>query len=378
MTALKTAIIHDWFATAGGGELVVRELTDVAPNSEIFTIYNLMGGKITEYIGGRPLHISGLNRLPFVDRYYNKILPLACRAAEAFDLSAFNLVLSSSAAIAKAVITRPDQLHISYVHSPARYAWDLREEYLRESNIHSGVKLAIARELMFRFRQWDVTTATRPDVLVANSEFIRRRIRKYYRRDAEVIYPPVNIDAFARPRRGDDFYITTGRLVAYKRVDIALAAFAGMRDRKFVVVGEGPELQHLKKLATPNVEFVGRIDDVALADYYSRARAFIFCALEDFGIAPVEAQAAGVPVIAFGKGGALETVRGLDVDQPTGVLFAEQTTTALRAAITTFEKHTAIDFATNAAVNARRFDRKVFHDRLSALIDTCWRRYGHD
>jgi glycosyltransferase involved in cell wall biosynthesis len=293
-------------------------------------------------------------------------------AIEQFDLSAYNLVISSSHAVAKGVITGPDQLHISYVHSPIRYAWDLQHQYLRESGFDRGMKGWFARWALHRIRQWDVRTANGVDAFVANSKFIAKRIRKVYRRDAAVIYPPVDVEFFRLCERKDDFYLTASRMVPYKRVPMIVEAFASMPDRRLVVIGDGPAMDHVKRAGAGcrNIEILGYQHEDVLRDYMEKARAFVFAAEEDFGIVPVEAQACGTPVIAYGRGGVTETVRGPDAGgPPTGVLFHRQTTAAVVEAVERFEKE--IERVSPAACrsNAMRFSAARFRSEFQRFVE---------
>jgi glycosyltransferase involved in cell wall biosynthesis len=294
-------------------------------------------------------------------------------AVEQLDLSGFDIVISSSHAVAKGVLTGPDQLHVSYVHSPLRYAWDMQHEYLREAGMARGLKSLLTRWLLHRLRLWDVRTANGVDQFVANSAFIARRVRKAYRREAEVIYPPVDLSAFipSAAARGQA-YVTVSRMVPYKRVDLIVEAFAGMPDKQLIVIGDGPEMAKVRAKAGSNVQILGHLPFEAMREHVQRARAFVFAAQEDFGIAPVEAQACGTPVIAYGRGGAAETVRGLQQNPPTGVLFEEQTVEALREAVRQFEQHAARITPAACRQNAERFAIGVFRQRMAALVVSRW------
>lgn len=292
-------------------------------------------------------------------------------AIEQFDLSAYDLILSSSHAVAKGVITGPNQLHISYVHSPIRYAWDMQHQYLRESGLQRGLKGAFAKWMLSRMRMWDYRTANGVDYFIANSEFIASRIWKVYRRESSVIYPPVNVNAFAYREDKEDFYLTASRMVPYKKMDMIAEAFAGMPDKKLVVIGSGPDMEKVKAQAAkaPNIQVLGYQPDAVLIDHMQRAKAFVFAAEEDFGITPVEAQACGTPVIAYGKGGSLETVRGLGVPQPTGVFFEEQTAAQVMAAVSRFENEGGAIQAANCRKNAVRFSPESFRKKLQQHVD---------
>ena len=292
-------------------------------------------------------------------------------AIEQLDLSGYDLVISSSSAVAKGVLTGPGQLHISYVHSPIRYAWDLQHVYLREAGLTKGLRSIYARLLLHRVRAWDYRTANGVDHFIANSRFIAMRIWKTYRREAEVIYPPVDVEGFA-PNDGErgDFYVTASRLVPYKRVPMIVEAFRAMPDKMLLVIGEGPDLPLVRRAAGANVRILGHQSDAEMRRLLQSAKAFVFAAEEDFGITPVEAQACGTPVIAYGRGGVLETVIGLDGDQPTGIFFREQTAAALVEAVRTFERNAHRFDPRHIRDNALRFAPERFRRRLLATVES--------
>jgi len=290
-------------------------------------------------------------------------------AIEQLDMSGYDLVISSSHAVAKGVLTGPDQRHICYCHTPVRYAWDMQHEYLRQSGLTRGLKGVLARATLHYIRQWDVRTANGVDEFIANSEYVARRIKKVYGRHAQVIHPPVDIDAFPVCHEKEDFYLAASRLVPYKRIDLIVEAFASIPDKRLIVIGDGPEMPKLRRLAGSNVTLLGYQGDKVLLDHFQRARAFIFAAEEDFGIIPVEAQACGTPVIAYAKGGALETVVGLENSKPdsaTGVLFYSQTATAIKDAIRRFE---SVTISPQTCRNwAERFATPQFHNSLQDCL----------
>jgi glycosyltransferase involved in cell wall biosynthesis len=365
----RVALIYDWIMLVGGGENVIAELIKLCPSSELFVAFMKATRDADRITQGRPVHVSRLNSLPMVERYYRHLLLLGARAIERFDVSGFDVVVSTSSAYAKGIITAPDQPHIGYILSPARYAWDLTHEYLRLHGLENGLKGLLAREIMHRFRKWDSRTPAGVDVMVSISEFVRRRVWKVYRRDSLVLYPPVATERFKFQRRSGRHFVTMSRLVGYKRVDLAVRAFAKRPDLKLVVVGEGPELNSLKQMATANVEFTGKASLDTIENAFSDARAFLYGALEDFGISPVEAQAAGIPVIAFGRGGSAETIRGADDPASrTGVFFYSQSPEALLDAISEFERcEERFDDATIRR-NAERFSTSTFHRHFATLI----------
>jgi glycosyltransferase involved in cell wall biosynthesis len=337
----RVAVVHDWLVDYAGSERVLAEILNCLPQAELFTLVDRMPVAERAPLGGRPARTSFLQEMPGIATRLAWYLPLMPIAIEQFDLTGYDLVVSSSHAVAKGVIVAPDTLHLSYVHSPMRYAWDQQFEYLRAEQAEGGLKGLALRGLLHRLRLWDHRSAAGVDHFAANSAFVARRILKCYRREAEVIHPPVDVDFYVpgRDGRGEE-YLAVSRLVGYKRVDLLVQAFRDdLPDRRLVVVGEGPERARLQAIAGPNVSFAGRLAPEQLRERLQRARAFLFAAVEDFGIAPVEAMACGTPVIAYGRGGAAETVAGLEAPAPTGVLFAEQTATGVADAVRTFEEN---------------------------------------
>jgi glycosyltransferase involved in cell wall biosynthesis len=292
-------------------------------------------------------------------------------AVEQLDVSAYDLVISSNHAVAKGVLTGPDQVHICYCHTPIRYAWDLQHQYLREAGLTKGIKGALARAMLHYIRLWDYRTAAGVDHFIANSAYIARRIKKIYGREAVVMHPPVDVEAFPFAAAKEDFYVTASRMVPYKRVDLVVAAFAQLPERRLIVLGDGPEMEKVKALAGPNVTLMGYQGDAVLREHLQRARAFVFAAEEDFGILPVEAQACGTPVIAYGRGGALDSIIGLDDDTgaaPTGVFFEEQSAAAIAGAVRAFEAATIDPLACRA--QAERFGAERFRAAFSGFVDT--------
>jgi len=363
------ALVHEWFTALAGSERVVEQFCELYPEADLHAIYaepEVVAA--TDYLRNRRLKTSFIKHLPGTAEHFRSYLLLMPLAVEQFDLSPYELVISSNHAAAKGVLTGPDQLHISYVHTPIRYAWDLQHQYLRESGLSSGVKGWIAKWMLHKMRIWDYRTAAGVDHFVANSQYIARRIRKVYGRNADVVYPPVDVSRFPLRTKKDSFYLTASRLVPYKKVDLIVSAFARMPDRRLVVVGDGPEADKIKNKAGPNIEMLGYQPFTVLRDLMQRARAFVFAAEEDFGIIPVEAQAAGTPVIALGKGGALETVQGLGAEYPTGVFFEQQTPEDLIRAVRTFEAHEGDFEPERCRNNALRFSTPRFRDEFSSYV----------
>ncbi|HUO54095.1 MAG TPA: glycosyltransferase family 4 protein [Rhodoblastus sp.] len=366
---MKVAIVHEWLVTRAGSERVVEEILRLYPDADLFTLICALPPGQDEMIRGRKVTTSFLQNFWGARKRHRMYMPLMPLAVEQFDLSGYDLVISSSHAVAKGVITGPNQIHISYIHSPMRYAWDLQHVYLAESGLTRGLRSALARLLLHYLRIWDLRTANGPERMVANSRYIARRIAKVYRRDADVVFPPVDIEAMPFSAIRGDFYLAASRMTPYKRMALIVAAFARMADKKLVVVGDGPELPLVRRLATPNIEVLGYLDDAALRDRMRRAKAFVFAAEEDFGIMPVEAQACGAPVIAYGRGGALETINGPDSAHPTGLFFDSQSEEAIIAAVARFEAEAGRFAPENCRANAERFSREAFRAGFKAVVD---------
>jgi len=366
---MRVALVHDWFTVYAGSERVVEQILRVFPQADVYALVDFLKEEERGFLQGKRAQVSFIQRLPKAQQRYRTYLPLMPLAIEQFDLRGYDLVISSSHAVAKGVITGPDQLHICYCHSPIRYAWDLQHQYLKESGLERGVKSWIARALLHYLRLWDSRTANGVDLFIANSRYIARRILKVYRRQAEVIYPPVDVEAFTLRQDKEDFYLTASRMVPYKRVDLIVEAFSQMPDKRLVVIGDGPEMPKVRAKAGPNVTLLGYQPFEVLMDYMQRAKAFVFAAEEDFGIAPVEAQACGTPVIAFGKGGAAETV----VAGETGIFFQDQNVPSLIKAIAEFEK---LSFdPLRVRKNAERFSSERFRREFAALIEREWTKF---
>jgi glycosyltransferase involved in cell wall biosynthesis len=358
---MRVAIVHYWLLNMRGGERVLEALCELYPDADIFT-HVYAPEQISETIRRHRVQTTFINKLPYARRLYQSYLPLMPFALEQLDLRAYDLVISCESGPAKGVLTRPDTLHICYCHTPMRYAWNMYQEY-REGL--SGLKRWAMSLFLHKIRQWDVTTAARVDHFVANSHNVARRVRKYYRRDATVIPPPVDLDRFGVASSiADGFYLCVGQLLPYKQVGLAIAAFSRL-GRRLVVIGEGKQRDELGNLAGPTITFLERLDDTILRDYYARCRALVFTAEEDFGIVPLEAMAAGKPVIAFGKGGALETV----TPGRTGLFFHEQTPEALAEAVRAFEavEHTFVP--ADIAAHASLFSKARFKESFRQFVD---------
>jgi glycosyltransferase involved in cell wall biosynthesis len=331
---MNTAVVHDWLVTYAGAEKVLEQILILYPDADLFSLIEFLPGNGRGFIQNKEVNTSFIQKLPFARTKYRNYLPLMPWAVERLDLRGYDLVMSSSYAVAKGVPTGPGQVHISYCYSPMRYAWDLSSQYLETTGLNKGIKGRIARSILNRLRDWDYRTAGSVDHFIAISRYIANRIKRCYGRDSAVIYPPLDTDLFTPGEKKEDFYITASRLVPYKRVDLIVEAFTRMPDKRLLVIGEGPESGRVKSKAGKNVELLGYQSQDELRDYLRKARAFVFAAEEDFGIAPLEAQACGTPVVAYGRGGILETV----VDKKTGVFFNEQTVESLTEAVLFFEK----------------------------------------
>lgn len=374
---MKIAIIADWLTTYAGSERVLEQIIACYPQADVFAVVDFVPEKSRGFLQGKQPVTTFIQRLPGAKRFARHYLPLMPLAVEQLDLSGYDLILSSSHAVAKGVIVGPDQLHISYVHSPIRYAWDLQHQYLKESGLDKRSIGWVARWILHKIRLWDVRTQFGVDEFLANSRFIARRIHRVYGRDATVIYPPVDVDAFSLCEAKEDFYLTASRMVPYKRMDLIVEAFAAMPDKQLVVIGDGPDFEKIRAKATPNIRLMGYQPFSVLRDHMQQAKAFVFAAEEDFGITPVEAQACGTPVIAFGKGGALETVRGLGVVSvvPTGVFFNEQSVGSIVNAVQGFESSQTQFVPTAIRQHAEQFSVANFRARFTHFVDGAWGRW---
>lgn len=371
---MRIAIVHDWLTTYAGAERVLEQLLRLYPEADLFSVCDFVPESDRHFLQGRTPTTSFIQKLPGARQRYRNYLPLMPMAIEQLDVSGYDIVISSSHAVAKGVLTGPDQLHVSYVHTPIRYAWDLQHQYLRESGLDRGMKGWLARLLLHRIRLWDARTANGVDAFVANSRFIGRRIWKVYRRATDVVYPPVDVETFTLGEHKENFYLTASRLVPYKRVDLIVAAFARTPERRLLVIGDGPDRTKIERAAMghPNIELLGYQSSAVLIDHMRRAKAFVFAAEEDFGITPVEAQACGTPVIAYGRGGSLETVRGLGGDRPTGVFFESQSVEAIVQAVKRFEQSVSSFDPLYCRDNALRFSAERFRSDFAVLVDREW------
>lgn len=377
---MRVAIVHDWLVTYAGAERVLEEMVNCFPDADLYSMVDFLSEDQRKFIQDKPVKTSFVQNLPLARKKYRGYLPFMPLAVEQFDLSKYDLVISSSHAVAKGVITGPDQLHVCMCYSPIRYAWDLQHQYLRESGLERGLKGWLAKWMLHRIRIWDLRTANGVDKFIAISDFIARRIHKVYRRDSTVIYPPVDISRFTLSETKDDYYVTASRMVPYKKVDLIVEAFSSMPERRLIVIGDGPDFDKVKNKAGDNVTLMGYQDTDVLRDHLQRARAFIFASEEDFGIAPLEAQACGTPVIAYGKGGALETIIGNSEDEsePTGVFFHKQSVASLCEAVDEFESHINAFTPTACRNNALRFSPERFRLEFQDFVEEAIRDSIHE
>ncbi len=365
----RVAIVHDWLPLYGGAERVLEQMIHVFPEAEIYSMIDSIPPENRAFLQGRHVSTSFIQNMPWGKSKYRAYLPLMPFAVEQFDMSRYDIIISSSYAVAKGVLTGPNQLHICYCHSPIRYAWDLQHEYLSEARLNVGLRSWILRLGLHYIRLWDSRTANGVDHFLANSRFIARRIRKAYRRTATVIHPPVSIDNFSVGTKKQDYYLTASRFVPYKKMGLVVEAFAKMPGRRLRVIGDGPEWKKIASKATPNVELLGHTTNEELRDQMQKARAFVFAAQEDFGVLPVEAQACGTPVIAYGKGGATETV----IDGTTGILFEWQTVESLCEAVEEFERRSFDPHRLRS--NAERFSVDRFRKEFAEFVNLAWESY---
>lgn len=370
---MRVAIVHDWFTVYGGAERVIEQIVHLYPHADIFSLIDFLPKDKKSFILNKTITTSFIQNLPFASKFYRYYLPLMPLAIEQFNLNEYDLIISSSTAVAKGVITGPDQLHICYCNSPMRYIWDLQFQYLKEAGYEKGLKKWLfsfyIKKQLHHLRNWDFRTAQAVDAFIGNSEFVVKRINKYYRRQAVVIYPPVDTDFFSYCQEKEDFYVTASRLVPYKKVDLIAQAFAQMPDKKLVIIGDGPEWRKIEHYKKNNITMIGALDGDSLRSYLQRAKAFVFAAVEDFGIAPLEAQACGTPVICYAKGGTLETICGLDQPNPTGCFYREQTPAALISAIELFEKNQRSIHSFACRNNALAFSIGRFREQFKQFVE---------
>ena len=371
---MRIALVHDWLTGMRGGEKVLEVLCEIFPDADLYTLICLRD-RVSKIIREMKIQTSFLDKLPLASRHYRSLLPLFPSAIEQFNLKGYDLVISTSHCVAKGVLSAPDTLHISYCFTPMRYLWDMNPEYF--SGRRPGLRSLPLSFFLNYLRMWDVSSSRRVDAFIAISRHVQRRILKYYGRESTVIYPPVDCDFFTLPEEGDrpgDYFLMVSALTPYKRADIAVEAF-NRSGRRLVVVGDGPQLRRLKNLARSNVELLGWQSDEAVRGYYRDCRALIFPGEEDFGITPVEAQACGKPVIAYGRGGVLESVIPFPEDGCTGVLFDEAKPESLLGAIDVLEGNLARFNARRIRANALRFNKSRFRDTIRLFAQTRYQTF---
>jgi glycosyltransferase involved in cell wall biosynthesis len=370
---MKYALVHEWLTpqATGGSELVVQAILQQV-DADLYALIDFESTNPESYLFGRNIGTSFLQYLPLARQGVQKYLPLLPLAIEQLDLRDYDIILSSSHAVAKGVLTAPHQCHVCYCHTPMRYAWDLTFDYLQNSRVGQGLPGLITRYLLHQLRQWDVISAHRVDFFIANSRHTARRIWRCYRRQAQVIYPPVAIDRFHFESQKEDYYLTVSRLVSYKQIKLIVAAFNEL-GLPLIIIGDGPDLEKLKQFARPNVQLLGNQPNAVVEQYMAKARAFVYAACEDFGIALVEAQACGTPVIAYGGGGALETVIDgrCDPQLGTGLFFDAQTPTALVKAVETFRELQPHLAPEQCRQQALRFSPEVFRQAYGDFLEQC-------
>ncbi|AIR00758.1 glycosyltransferase family 4 protein [Pluralibacter gergoviae] len=373
---LSIGIITDWLVTYAGSEKVVAEFINVLPQAELYAVIDYLSHDDRKNFHGKKAKTSFVQHLPFAKQKYQSYLPIMPFAVEQLDVSSHDIILSSSHAVAKGILTGPDQLHISYIHSPIRYAWDLQHQYLHQAGLERGIKSLLARIILYKMRLWDIRTSNGVDYFIANSNFIARRIKKVYGRNSDVIYPPVDVNRFTLETMKEDFYLTASRLVPYKKIDIIVEAFSSMPDKKLIVIGDGTDMEKIKKKAGRNIEILGYQSNEVLEKYMKKAKAFVFAAEEDFGITAVEAQACGTPIIAFGKGGALETVRPFGVSRPTGFFFEKQNAKSIIDAVNNFEFYADTIDPKDCRHNALKFSVERFNFEIKKYVNEKWQSFN--
>lgn len=367
---MKKALISDWYYVNGGAEKVIHSINSIWDDFDHFALIDFLNDEDRKFIlNGKKAKTSFIQKLPTVKKNHRKFLQLFPIAIEQFDLKDYELIISSSSAVAKGIKTNKNQLHICYCHSPMRYAWDLREQYLKDAGLNKGLKGLYAKSVLDKIQKWDLSNSDNVDFFIANSKHIAERIKKIYNRESTVIYPPVDVDFFSLEEVKEDYYFTASRLVPYKKTQLIIEAFNELPHLKLIVAGDGPELEKLQKTAKNNIEFVGYIENKKLRSLMQKAKAFVFAAEEDFGIIPVEAQACGTPVIALAKGGTLETV----IENKTGIFFVEQSAEKIKEAVLNFEtKNFDPQIIRGHAVT---FSKQRFEKEIKEFVETKYKEH---
>jgi glycosyltransferase involved in cell wall biosynthesis len=370
---VRIALVHEWFVVPAGSEQVLQQIKAIFPQADVFCLVDKLKDEDRRTLGVAHPRTSFLQHIPGVERHYRWLLPIMPMAVERLDLRAYDLVISNSHAVAKGVRVRDDALHLCHCNSPMRYAWDLRSQYLQEAGLDRGMKGWLAGKMLDRLQRWDAATSRRVDRFVANSNFIADRIRRCYDRTSAIIYPPVDTDYYTPGDARSETYVAASRMVSYKRIPAIVEAFRALPDRKLIVIGDGPDREKVAAVAGANVTLMGWQPREVLRAKLREARAFIFAAEEDFGILPVEAQACGAPVVAFGAGGALETVVSEGAGR-TGAFFAEPTAAGIARAIREFEAGPLPSAATCRA-NAERFSVERFRRQFQEFVLRAWNEH---
>lgn len=369
MTEKKISIVYDWLTTLGGGEHVLESVLHMFPG-EIYTLFFQKKTFQNTPIEKAKVHTSFLQKMLFRKQKHQKLFPLFPLAIEQFDLSSSDVILSISHSCAKGILTKKDQLHICYCFTPMRYAWDLYHEYLNDFLRKKPIRRLFATLALHYLRLWDQTTSSRVDVFIAISHYVASRIENTYQRKSVVIYPPVDTEFFSYKEGSEDFYVSASRFVPYKKMDLLAEAFRDLPEKKLLLIGEGPERKKIQRKASKNVIFLGRVERETLRKYLQKAKAFLFAATEDFGIAPVEAMSCGTPVIAYKKGGALETV----IDGKTGCFFSEPTVDSLQKTIKEFESKIFDRKAIRE--HAKKFSKERFEKEFSSYVKSCMENFS--
>ncbi|MFC1734267.1 glycosyltransferase [candidate division KSB1 bacterium] len=364
---MKIALVHDWLICYGGSEKVVKEILEIfGEQVDVFSLVDWLNEEDRkDILKEKKVKVSPIQKLPFARKYFRNLLPIFPYTIEQFDLSAYDLVISSSSAIAKGVLTSTNQIHICYCHTPMRYAWDLYNQYMKQYFPRKGIKSFLVRRSLHRIRIWDYCAAQRVDHFIANSAYISKRIKKYYSRDSKIIYPPVDCNKFILQENKENYYLTASRLVPYKMVSLILDVFAKRPDLKLIIIGDGPEYKKIRKKATPNVQLISFQGESQFIDFVKKAKAFVAAANEDFGITIVEAQSTGTPVIAYKKGGYLETV----LENKTGIFFEQQNPESIFQAIDLFERKGVSYSPVQIRQHALKFNRERFRKEITVLIN---------
>lgn len=367
---MKIAVVHEWLVTYAGSERVTEKILEIYPEADLFAVIDFLSDSDRQFLKDRKVNTTFIQKMPLAKTKHKSYLPLMPLAIEQLDLSKYDLIISSSHAVAKGVLTSPQQIHICICHSPIRYAWDLQHQYLNESNF-SVPKSFLARAMLHYIRIWDYRTAHGVNEFIAVSNFISQRIKKVYGRSSTVIYPPVDTDSFKLNENKEDFYLTVSRMVPYKKIDLIAEAFSKMPDKKLIIIGDGSESDKVKQKSLSNIKILGYQKNEIIIDYMQRAKAFVFAAEEDFGIVPLEAQACGTPVIAYGRGGSKETIIDykINLNQATGILFKEQSTESIIEAVHYFESVQKNITAINCRNNALKFNSERFKNQFKNFVD---------